>query len=84
MKKFLSFAAIALCVSFTSCSDDDDNYVPKPIDVSTGAFIVNSGNMSSQISGSITSIDYSIHRQPPRRYFRLPMDAILVQHLMTL
>lgn len=34
MKKFLSFAAIALCVSFTSCSDDDDNYVPKPIDVS--------------------------------------------------
>ena len=55
MKKFLSFAAIALCVSFTSCSDDDDNYVPKPIDVSTGAFIVNSGNMSSQISGSITS-----------------------------
>lgn len=59
MKKFLSFAAIALCVSFASCSDDDEAYVPKPVDVSTGVFIINSGNQSSQISGSITSIDYN-------------------------
>lgn len=59
MKKFLSLAAIALCVSFTSCSDDDDPYVPKPVDVSTGVFIVNSGNQGSQIAGSITSIDYT-------------------------
>lgn len=58
MKKFLSFAAIALCVSFASCSDEDDAYVPKPVDVSTGVFVINSGNQSSQISGSITSIDY--------------------------
>lgn len=41
MKKFLSFAAIALCVSFASCSDEDDAYVPKPVDVSTGVFVIN-------------------------------------------
>lgn len=58
MNKFLSFAAIAMCVSFASCSDEDNTYVPKPVDVSTGVFVINSGNQSSQISGSITSIDY--------------------------
>lgn len=59
MKKFFSLAAIALCVSFVSCSDNDDDYVPKPVDVSTGVFVVNSGNQSSQISGSLTSINYT-------------------------
>lgn len=62
MRKQLSFAVLAMCcaISFISCNDDDDApYVPKPVEISSGAFIVNSGNMSSQISSSITSVDYS-------------------------
>lgn len=61
MKKLLSFAILAMCMfSLSSCDDDDDNpYVPQPVNVSTGAFIVNSGNSSSQIGGSLTYIDYA-------------------------
>lgn len=61
MKKLLSFAVLAMCMfSLISCDDDDNgNYEPKTIDVSSGAFIINAGNKSSQISGSITYIDYA-------------------------
>lgn len=62
MKKLLSFAVLAMCMfSLSSCDDDDDDnpYVPQPVDVSTGAFIVNSGNSGSQIGGSLTYIDFA-------------------------
>lgn len=61
MKKLLSFAVLAMCMfSLISCDDDDNgNYEPKPIDVSSGAFIINAGNSGNEISGSITYIDYA-------------------------
>lgn len=52
---------LTLCVSlFTSC-DDDDDYVPQPVNISNGAYIFNEGNYYSQIPGSVTYIDYSTY-----------------------
>ena len=59
MKKFLSFAALAaMCVStFTACSDDDTPApTPTPVTVTDGLFIINAGNSSAQIDGSLTFI----------------------------
>lgn len=61
---------LALGVStFTSCSDNDDPstpepdpYVPQPVEVSYGAFIINAGSYYSGINGSITSYDYSTNQ----------------------
>ncbi|MDO4159501.1 MAG: hypothetical protein Q4D41_03480 [Prevotellaceae bacterium] len=44
---------------FTSCSDDDEPYVPQLVNVSNGAFVINAGNSSSSISGSVTYFDYT-------------------------
>lgn len=56
----LCFAA---ALAFTACSDDDDDIqVPfpvHPVTASDGAYVVCSGNESSQISGSLTYIDYN-------------------------
>lgn len=60
MKKyFLSFAVLlAGTVVLTSCNDDDDApYVPQPIDVNHGVYVVNSGNQGGQINGSLTYLD---------------------------
>lgn len=62
MKKILSMFAIALMsVSlFTACSDDNDSpNTPQPVDVSEGVFIINSGNQTKQINGSLTYINSS-------------------------
>ena len=59
MKKFLSFAALAaMCVStFTACSDDDTpTPTPTPVTVTNGLFVINAGNSSAQIDGSLTFI----------------------------
>ena len=61
MKKILSLFAIALMgVSlFTACSDDDNNPTDSSVqtDFSNGIFIVNSGNQSKNIDGTLTFID---------------------------
>lgn len=62
MKKYLlSFAVVAMAMSLmTACSsDDDDAPVMKPVDVSSGMFIVGSGNKSVGIDGNVSYIDYS-------------------------
>ncbi|MBR6276222.1 MAG: hypothetical protein IKR31_04730 [Prevotella sp.] len=62
MKKYLlSFAVVAMAMSLmTACSsDDDDAPVMKPVDVSSGMFIVGSGNKSAGIDGNVSYIDYS-------------------------
>ena len=69
MKKYLlSFAVLAMGMSLlTACSDDDDDKpVVDPvtpttdtIDVSTGLFIVGSGNKSAGIDGNVSYIDYT-------------------------
>jgi len=70
MKKYLlSFAVLAMGMSLlTACSDDDDDKpvvdpVVTPttdtIDVSTGMFIVGSGNKKAGIDGNISYIDYT-------------------------
>lgn len=62
-KKFLLGFAVAIlgAATFTSCSDDDGpsgpNYELR--EYSNGAYIVNAGNMTSNIDGSLTYIDYS-------------------------
>lgn len=61
MKKLLSIAAIAaMSVSmFTACSDDDNQTPnPTPVTVTEGLYIVNSGNASSNIPGSLTYIGH--------------------------
>ena len=61
MKKYfslLAMAAMAAC-SLTSCSDDD-NETPRlmPVVTSDGVFVVNGGNKSGGIEGSLTYYDY--------------------------
>ena len=52
-------AAMAAC-SLTSCSDDEDdnNFVVCPVETSYGVFVVNGGNKSGGIEGSLTYYDY--------------------------
>lgn len=50
---------MACAMTLASCDDDDSGYVPQPVDVSNGAFILNSGNKSGGVSSSLTYVDYS-------------------------
>lgn len=63
MKKKKLFPLLLLAagvLSFTACSDDDDEpATPVSVDVSDGAFIVNAGNMRSAIDGSLTYFNYN-------------------------
>jgi hypothetical protein len=60
-KKFFSLALTALgSFFFTGCinSEDDDNNYEAEIVVTEGAFVVNSGNSTNGIKGSLSYIDY--------------------------
>lgn len=63
MRKYLlAFAVLLMGTAvMTSCSDDDDDDAPKMqvVTYSTGAYIVNSGAMYSNIESSLTAIDYA-------------------------
>lgn len=61
MKKIFSLMAIAAvaALGFTSCSDDDDNAPKRDVVTSSnGVYILNAGNKSAGIDGSITYLDY--------------------------
>lgn len=53
LNKIFAIALCALC--FTACSDDDD--APEVLQVYTGGYVLNQGNMSKNIPGSLTNID---------------------------
>ncbi|MDD6897301.1 MAG: hypothetical protein PUJ04_03605, partial [Bacteroidales bacterium] len=61
MKKIFSMAAIALMglATFTSCSDDDDNPggSGREVMITDGVLLINSGNKSGGIDGSVTNIN---------------------------
>ena len=61
MKKYLlSFAVLMMGTAlFTACSNDDDEPVIKPVDVSNGMFLVGSGNKKAGIDGNLSYIDYT-------------------------
>ena len=61
MKKYLSFAALAACAMFgmTSCDDKDETPELIPVQTSEGVFVLNSGNQSGKIDGSLTYYDYA-------------------------
>lgn len=61
MKKYLlAFAVLLMGTAvMTSCSDDDDAPKTQTVTYSTGAYIVNSGAMYSNIESSLTAIDYA-------------------------
>lgn len=61
MKKYLlSFAVLMMGTAlFTACSNDDDEPVIKPVDVSNGMFLVGSGNKKAGIDGNLSYIDYA-------------------------
>ena len=61
MKKYLLGLAVLLMGTavMTSCSDDNDGPETYLQVYSTGAYIVNSGNMYKQIESSLTAIDYA-------------------------
>lgn len=60
MKKIFSLMAIAAvaALGFTSCSDDDDAPKRDVVTSSNGVYILNAGNKSAGIDGSITYFDY--------------------------
>lgn len=61
MKKYLLGLAVLLMWTavMTSCSDDNDGPETYLQVYSTGAYVVNSGNMYSKIESSLTAIDYA-------------------------
>ncbi|MBW0032139.1 DUF5074 domain-containing protein [Segatella copri] len=61
MKKYLLGLAVLLMGTavMTSCSDDNDGPETYLQEYSTGAYVVNSGNMFSNIESSLTAIDYA-------------------------
>ncbi|MBQ0019776.1 MAG: hypothetical protein KBT39_04550 [Bacteroidales bacterium] len=61
MKKYFSFAALAAvaALGFTSCDDQDSAPVLEQVTTSEGVFVVNSGNQSGKIDGSLTYYDYN-------------------------
>ena len=60
-RKFLLGLAVLLMgtAMMTSCSDDNDGPDYYLQEYSTGAYIVNAGNMRSNIESSLTAIDYA-------------------------
>lgn len=61
MKKYLLGLAVLLMGTavMTSCSDDNDGPETYLQVYSTGAYVVNSGNMYNKIESSLTAIDYA-------------------------
>ena len=61
MKKYLLGLAVLLMGTavMTSCSDDNDGPETYLQEYSTGTYVVNSGNMYSNIESSLTAIDYA-------------------------
>lgn len=61
MKKYLLGLAVLLMGTavMTSCSDDNDGPETYLQVYSTGAYVVNSGNMYREIESSLTAIDYA-------------------------
>lgn len=61
MKKYLLGLAVLLMGTavMTSCSDDNDGPETYLLEYSTGAYVVNSGNMYNKIESSLTAIDYA-------------------------
>lgn len=61
MKKYLLGLAVLLMGTavMTSCSDDNDGPETYLQEYSTGAYVVNSGNMFGNIESSLTAIDYA-------------------------
>lgn len=61
MKKYLLGLAVLLMGTavMTSCSDDNDGPETNLQEYSTGAYVVNSGNMYNKIESSLTAIDYA-------------------------
>ena len=61
MKKYLLGLAMLLMGTavMTSCSDDNDGPETYLQEYSTGAYVVNSGNMYNKIESSLTAIDYA-------------------------
>jgi len=60
MLKLIRFAALALLVAvgFTACSDDENPVVIPPTDPApTRAFVINQGNMYSNIAGSVSMLN---------------------------
>ena len=61
MKKYLLGLAVLLMGTavMTSCSDDNDGPETYLQEYSTGAYVVNSGNMYNKIESSLTAVDYA-------------------------
>lgn len=61
MKKYFSIMALAAVavLGFTACSDDDDAPQFEPVTISEGVFVINTGNKSNGIDGSLTYYDYA-------------------------
>lgn len=60
-KEILMCGVAAICMAgFASCSNDDsDDVTPEVVETLQGLYVVNNGNQSGNIPGSITSYDYS-------------------------
>lgn len=86
MKKHLLIGALfaASATGFMSCSDDNSPE-PIPVEVSSGLYVINGGNKSANIPGSITALDYATLKVTQQAFFSrnqqhlgdTPNDAII-------
>lgn len=70
MKKQILLSALLACLSagFFSCSDSEGPD-PIPVEVSSGLYVVNGGNMSGNIPGSVTAFDYFTRTATQQAFF---------------
>lgn len=71
MKKYLLGLAVLLLGTavMTSCSDDNDGPETYLQEYSTGAYVVNSGNMYSKLR-ALSQLSTMLQAQPHRKYSR--------------
>lgn len=62
MKKYLLSLAVVLAgITLLASCDDNDGPSYQYVTYSNGAYVVNAGNMSGSIDGTLTYIDYDAH-----------------------
>lgn len=70
MKKIYLCLAVMSVVLFSACLSNDDNKDPDPhpVTISTGVFVIGSGNTQSGIPGNLTYFDYYTEKATPNAF----------------
>lgn len=74
-KSFLIGALACLCAGFVSCSDGDGNETVA-VETSSGIYVINGGNLSGNIPGSVTAYSYETGAATQNAFFAKNQQAL--------